>query len=527
VKLIYRAQPGLLLFLAAFFFYGLLSPGNLTGDTEIRWSVSRQFVRTQAFSIEDKVATRYYATGLDGKRYSFWGPGQQVILLPFAYTGLLLEKAGIPGAQADLAVQFFAAVVLFPFLGAQTVWLFFRFVLLLGYATRIALVSALVFGFATMHVHYTVFTHEQSQVALLLLLQLWCMLKALNTKRPVYTWGVCAAMGLCLFFRLSSAFETFSVFAVALCASVAVAPVGSRYAAVKIWIRPFVFGCGPFVAALAWYNAIRFGSVFETGYGIAAATMFGGMGAFETNPLDSVPGMLFSPGKSIFLYNPVLVLLLFALYSFFRRHLPVAVAIASAVVINVLFNSLHTTWAGDYAWSCRYQASVVPLLIIPLVCFFDRARGVLVRIFVWVLVGASVLIQVASVAYSFHLEFVQNPNHGLIPDGYIWQWEESHLIQRFENIALHFLDTREFRTVAVLHETPHLLQTNRTMDQVRTAYTVNFFPFKAHAMQISHTIFYALMALWVLFAALFLVCAVRLCSFFADRECGRAVPAPT
>jgi hypothetical protein len=518
VELIHRAQPGLLLFLAAFFFYCLLSPGNLPGDTEIRWSVSRQFVRTQEFSIEDYVATRYYATGVDGQRYSFWGPGQQVILLPFAYAGLLLEKVGMSGAQADLAAQFCAAVVLFPFLGALTVRLFFHVVLLLGYATRIALVSALVFGFATMHVHYTVFTHEQSQVALLLLLQLWCMLKVLQTQRSVYAWGLCAAMGLCLFFRLSSAFETFSVFAVALCASVAAAPVGARYAAVKIWIRPFIFGCGPFVAALAWYNAIRFGSVFETGYGIAAVTMFGGIGAFETNPLDSVPGMLFSPGKSIFFYNPVLVLLFFSLYSFFRRHLPVAIAIVSAVVVNILFNSLHTTWAGDYAWSCRYQASVVPLLIIPLVCFFDRARGVLVRIFVWALMGASLLIQLASVTYSFHLEFVQNPNHGLIPGGYIWKWEESHLIKRFENIALHALGKREFKTTAVYDEAPHLMQTNRSADQVKAAYMFNFSPFKAHAMQVADSIVYALAVFWAVLAVFFLICATGLYGFLTCRE---------
>ncbi len=303
------SQPGLFLFLTAFFLYCLASPGNLPGDTEIRWSVARQFVRTQAFQIEDTVTTHYYATGIDGKRYSFWGLGQSVILLPFAYFGLMLEEVfGLGANLSDLAAQFLSSVLLFPAVGALTVWFFFRVLLLLGYHTKNAILTSAVFGFATMHFHYTVVTHEQSQVALLLLFELWCMIKNQKTKRFIYLWLMCIATGICLSFRLSSAPEVFSLLIVAFLSEALANRNSSQFTIIKKWLWAFLVGTVPFIILLGWYNFTRFGNIFESGYGIAAKTMFGGIGAFGSNPVYSLAGMLFSPGKSIFLYNPVLFL---------------------------------------------------------------------------------------------------------------------------------------------------------------------------------------------------------------------------
>lgn len=505
------AHPGRLLFFAAFCFYCLLSPGNLSGDTEVRWSVCRQFVRTHGFEIEDTVSTRFYAAGIDGKRYSFWGPGQQAILLPFAYIGLFLEKnIGITEHQADLCAQFLAAVFLFPCLGAITVWLLFRLVVLLGYNKKKALITAAIFGFATMHVHYTVFAHEQNQVALLLLVQCWCMVKIFQENRFGHIWLLCAAMGLCLFFRLSSAIETTLMVVGAFFFAVTSQRTCPWYAIVKKWACAFLLGAVPFILALAWYNYIRFGSFFENGYGLASDAMFGGISAFQSNPLESIPAILFSPGKSIFLYNPVLILFVFCFYGFYRRHTPVAVALLAVIIGNILFNSFHTTWAGDYAWSCRYQSAVLPLLAIPIVCFLRFPRRKLIKYFYFSLAILSCVMQVVSVTYSFNLEFVQNPNHGLIPDAYVWKWEESHLVKRFENIALHVLNKREFTTASVMDEDPYLLRTNATAEQVKKAYAVNFFPFKAKAYGLSGGLVYVLMFIWIVLFVFFFFFVMKL-----------------
>jgi hypothetical protein len=82
---------GMFLFTSSFLLYSLASPGNLPGDTEIRWSIARQIIRGRGISIEETCETRNYALGTDGKRYSFYGIGQSICMLPFAAGGLLIE----------------------------------------------------------------------------------------------------------------------------------------------------------------------------------------------------------------------------------------------------------------------------------------------------------------------------------------------------------------------------------------------------------------------------------------------------
>jgi hypothetical protein len=195
------------------------------------------------------------------------------------------------------------------------------------------------------------------------------------------------------------------------------------------WFTAGALGTAVFLIPLGGYNYLRFGSVFENGYNIASADMFGGIGAFEGNPLYSVSALFFSPGKSLFLYNPVLLLLPFCFLNFYKKNRSVALATFFAVSANLIFNGFHTTWAGDYAWSSRYQASIIPFLILPLACLFEKRSKIVKGISLGIIV-ISMIIQISSVIYSFHLEFVQNSNHTIIPDSYIWRWDESHLVKR-------------------------------------------------------------------------------------------------
>jgi hypothetical protein len=71
----HKLTGGMLLFTASFLLYSLASPGNLPGDSEIRWSVARQMVRGRAICLEDNYYTLSYAVAIDGRRYSHYGSG--------------------------------------------------------------------------------------------------------------------------------------------------------------------------------------------------------------------------------------------------------------------------------------------------------------------------------------------------------------------------------------------------------------------------------------------------------------------
>ncbi len=514
-----KLSGGILLFTASFLLYSLASPGNLPGNTEIHWSIARQIIRGRGISLEEACETRNYAVGIDGRRYSFFGIGQSICMLDLAAMGLAMEKVGRVNARtADLAAQFLASVISFPVIGAALVWLFYRLVLSLGYNKKVAIFSSAVLAFATMNFHYSVNTQEQTQVALLLVLAILLMVRYHRRRRFVDAWLFCVALGMCLIFRLASAVMVFPIYVVA-----AVSDVFGPYKkdlskTIGKWLLAGVLGTGGFIVACGWYNYARFGSIFEIGYPLAMATGLGGRKMFESALLPTLAAMLFSPGKSIFLYNPVLLLLPVCIWSFYRRHAVVAVAISSAVIVNFVLYGFYTAWAGDYAWSIRYQAAVLPFLILPLVELFNRSLKNLAKTMIISIIAVSCVIQVASVVYNFNLEFVQNPNHHLIPDDYVWEWSQSHLVKRFSNIWAHLTDRRDFSSAAVTEEEPLLLKQTHSEESVRKAYCVNFFPFKAKVMLPAGKLFYPLLCIWVVLLAGFCVAAFRLFRFYIRQK---------
>lgn len=517
-----KLSGGLLLFTATFLLYSLASPGNLPGDTEVRWSVARQMVRAKGIHLEEDFQTRNYAFGADGKRYSFWGLGQSICLLPLAGIGLALEKVfSIDPDTSDLAAQFFASIILFPMLGAAVVWLFYRLVLLLGYNQPAAIISSLVLAFATMNFHYSASTQEQTQMALLLVPAMLLMVKYHRQRRFVYAWLFCVVLGVCLIFRLSSVLMVFPLYLIAVVTEIFSVDKKIISKTIARWLLAGVLGTGMFVICGLWHNYIRFGSFFESGYSLAKDRIFAGHGLFESAALPTLAAMLFSPGKSIFLYNPVLLLLPVCIWSFYRRHKVIALAAMTVIVSNFIFYSFFITWAGDYAWSIRYQAPLLPLLVLPLVELFNRSLKTAAKAAVISIIAVSVVIQLASVVYNFNLEFVQNPNHHVIPDSYVWDFSQSHLRKRFENIIRHIAGNRDFSSVPVADEEPLLLKVNQSEQSVRQTYYVNFFPFKAKSMLPSSKLFSALLALWLVLVAAF--CAVvfkliRLLQALKDRN---------
>lgn len=123
----------------------------------------------------------------------------------------------------------------------------------------------------------------------------------------------------------------------------------------------------PFVVAIAYYNHVRWGSPFVTGYDTKT-------GAGE-NPIVGLIGLYASPGKSVFLYSPALVLAIAAWPRFWRRMRPIAAALLLLVVPLSLANARLLYWSGDWAWGPRYLVPAVPLLLLPAMLLVDDWLG--------------------------------------------------------------------------------------------------------------------------------------------------------
>jgi hypothetical protein len=129
-------------------------------------------------------------------------------------------------------------------------------------------------------------------------------------------------------------------------------------------------GLAPGLLALAAYNYVRWGSIANSGYEAVTG------GFWSQNVLWGVWGQLLSPGKSLFLFSPALLLALAGLPRFIRRRGPVALALALTVGPVVLVYARYLFWSGDWSWGARYLVFALPALMLPAAELFDQDSSI-------------------------------------------------------------------------------------------------------------------------------------------------------
>jgi hypothetical protein len=168
------------------------------------------------------------------------------------------------------------------------------------------------------------------------------------------------------------------------------------------------------------YQYYRFGSFFDTYvhyFAVEHRLLDPSLPAnypFETPFHVGFLGALFAPEKSVFLFDPLLVLTIVIAALAWRRFSPEIRAYLIAAFLLLLayicFYAKYTVWSGDFAWGDRYistTAEFVAFISVPLLL---RHRAELGK-FVWTigvaLIAISVIVQLASLAFWLPLEIYQ------------------------------------------------------------------------------------------------------------------------
>lgn len=118
----------------------------------------------------------------------------------------------------------------------------------------------------------------------------------------------------------------------------------------------FVLPLLGFVAAIFFYNSIRFGNPLTTGYRAEED--------FSNNILLGAYGLLFSPGKGLLVYAPFLAALPFGIWQFskrFRRELTFSFLLFTFYL--VLFSAWYYWWGGTN-WASRFLVPTLPFLVL-------------------------------------------------------------------------------------------------------------------------------------------------------------------
>ena len=173
------------------------------------------------------------------------------------------------------------------------------------------------------------------------------------------------------------------------------------------------------------YQYYRFGSLFNT-YAHIYAVQFrfipeaNSSGTTEAGWLWSTPfwkgflGPLITPEKSIFLFDPLIVLTLVLTFCLWKRFASDTKAYMIALLLLLLFYigiyARYFSWSGDRAWGDRYVTTPVQMLAMISIPLLMRYRLTL-KLWAWnlgkAIVVTSVIIQAASTFFWHSLELRQ------------------------------------------------------------------------------------------------------------------------
>jgi hypothetical protein len=336
------------------------------------------------------------AFGPEGDVYSKKSPAQSFLAVPFYLVGWLL-----PGLSMLQTALWLNAVVT-----ALVAVLLACTVLALGYRLRVALLSGALYGLGTIAWPYATHFFGEPLSTLAIIGTFYAILRLRQTGKKRYAAGAGVMAGLMIATSFSHALLLLPLGAYLLYA------VGTRWRATGVGtpdgapagrrgdlVRSVALFAVPLICALGllvWYNAIRFGTLFTTGYDFDAGEGFSG------NWLQGLWGLLLSPYRGFFWYTPLAFASVVAWRGFTRRHKAEGWTIAILSLLLVGLYAKWWMWWGGFAWGPRFLVPLSPFVVLVLApCWAAGQRDAWPRIALAMLAALSVAVQILAVTANY------------------------------------------------------------------------------------------------------------------------------
>jgi len=266
------------------------------------------------------------------------------------------------------------------FVTAGLAVLIYQFLRKMNFDKKLAFSGGLLFSFCTYAPAYTKTLYAEPLLTLLIFSCIYMLVFHEPRKKYIFYAGL--FFGFAFLTKVSTVLFLPSVVILLL----------AQQISIKKW---YVF-FAPFVLSLAFffiYNYLRFHSLMHTGHGDIA---------FDKNLISGLNLFIFSPGKSIFLYQPIIIFFIFGIKRFVRKQKVLFFSLSIAVMIHFVFYGTYHWQAGDWTWGSRFLYVTMPFFILSVMFFLHENRSNILKILFLAATAISILIQFSSVYLSYH-----------------------------------------------------------------------------------------------------------------------------
>src|SRR5208282_6812597 len=389
-------DPVFLLAVAAGLIAFVVQSGELgTADTQHRLNSTHAFWTSEP-PVYDWEYPEFGVHGRGGRLQSWYGIGQSLLMLPQDMTGTFLENLPLFAhyKNTDPTVRnIFVSFTTNILVTVLTALVCFRLLRQFGFTISHSVMGVLALLLATTHLHYTQNMMENNYIFLLTVTGFCFEYEWLRTgSRRALLIGT-GAFGLNLLTRLTTGLDLLAGTAFAL-----LVLWFDQTPAVQFWNRCRTYAATAIPVFCFFglldrlYQFYRFGSFTNTYVSVVAHETlqrhpdWPKMYPFETPFHVGFFGALFTPEKSIFLFDPLLVLTAIVAILLWKRFRPEIKAYLAAFTLLLLayicFYARYTVWNGDFAWGDRYvstTAELVAFISVPLLLRHGAHVGRFVR----------------------------------------------------------------------------------------------------------------------------------------------------
>ena len=366
------------IFFFFFLIYILTSGGHIYSlDGEKLFRVTMAMVEEGSFRMEDG-------------NFSPYALGPSFLAIPFYFAGKVLSSF-VQGLE-PLEITRGTCSIFNSFVTALTCVVLFNLLKAFSISIRACFLTTLLYGVGSLAWPYSKYFFPQPLTALLLLGAVSGLIQfSLKQDRMwIYRAGFCA--GLLIFTR----FEGILFFSLG-AGYLLVGKPSTRAVYSKKLLNLIFFSIFPFIFIIfsLIYNYIKTGVYLNPGGSYCS------LSDFSTPLLLGVYGNLFSSGKGLLFYTPVILLSIIGIRFF--RYKREAFFISLIVLVYLFFYSKWWDWSGDWAWGPRFMVVIAPLFFIPIGFLLERVKiksiaGVLI-LFISVL---SIFLQMIALPISFN-----------------------------------------------------------------------------------------------------------------------------
>ena len=353
------------------------------------YEVTKNLVQRGSVAMSYNVLETEAERGLDGQYYAPVGIGHPLIGVPFYFGSQVFQRLfsvrlGKPETLDKAAVVLASAVT-----AALCAPLVFLFAWRLTGSLGGSLFAAFALAFGTSLWPYSKFGFNAPLATLCLLGATYCVWIGVRSKElAMLAWG-----GIVLGYGLLTRHEL-GIMALPLAGWIVMESIDDRKLVLR---RLAVFGLPVAVGVLLWmlYNYTRFGHPFDTGL-LRDPNV-----RFDTPVLVGLFGLLASPGRSWFLYCPIIAAGVASLWLLGRQDRSTAVLFGAQVCVLLAVICRMHQWDGGESYGPRYLIPVLPFLTIPLAASFSLNKFSRFRRLLPVILMLSVLVQLPGVLVDY------------------------------------------------------------------------------------------------------------------------------